>query len=163
MHLRQLIGYGVILCIAAIAGSAFAQSDPPGIPQFAAVDHQLALKVHDSGPASATTGIFPTTIPEVLPNPDDTGTVETFNTGGPTDTATNPFFVSLGTNGRACATCHEPRSAWGVSTASIQDRFDASDGTDPIFRLVDGAICPSDDVSTLTAKRDDTACCSPKA
>ena len=60
----------------------------------------------------------------------------------------------MGTNGRACATCHEPRSGWGVSAASIQERFDESDGTDPIFRLVDGATCPSDDVSTLAAKRD---------
>jgi len=154
MRLRQVVGYGVILCVAATIGSAAAQSDPPGIPHFAAVDHQLALKVHDTGPASATTGIFPPTIPHVLPNPDDTGTVETFNTGGPTDTATNAFFESIGTNGRACATCHEPRSAWGVSAASIQERFDASDGTDPIFRLVDGATCSSDDVSTLAAKRD---------
>ena len=130
MHLRQLIGYGVILCIAAIAGSASAQSDPPGIPHFAAVDHQLALKVHDSGPASATTGIFPTTIPQVLPNPDDTGTVETFNTGGPTDTATNPFFVSLGTNGRACATCHEPRSAW--ASARLRFRIVSTQAMAPI-------------------------------
>ena len=131
MRLSQVVGYGVILCFAAISGNASAQSEPPGIPHFAAVVHQLALKVHDTGPASDTTGIFPQTIPQVLPNPDPTGTVETFNTGGPTDTATNAFFESIGTNGRACATCHEPRSAWGVSVASIQERFDASDGTDP--------------------------------
>jgi cytochrome c peroxidase len=154
VRLGQVVGYGVILCVAAVTGIAQAQSDPPGIPHFAAVVHQLALKVHDTGPASDTTGIFPLIIPQVLPNPDPTGTVETFNTDGPTDTATNAFFESLGTNGRACATCHEPRSAWGVSAASIQDRFDASDGTDPIFRVVDGANCPSADVSTLAAKRD---------
>ena len=69
----------------------------------------------------------------------------------------NPFFQSLGINGRACATCHEPRSGWGVSAASIQDRFDESNGTDPIFSLVDGATCPSDDVSTIAAKRRLTA------
>jgi len=92
MRLSQIIGYGLMLCIATITGNASAQSDPPGIPHFAAVDHQLALKVHDTGPASDTTGIFPPTIPHILPNPDTTGTVETFNTGGPTDTATNAFF-----------------------------------------------------------------------
>jgi cytochrome c peroxidase len=154
MRLSQLIGYGVILCFGAVAGSASAQSDPPGFPQWAAKVHRLAMSVHDTGPASESTGIFPSAIPQILQSPDPTGTVETYNLGAPTDTATNPFFQSLGTNGRACATCHEPRSAWGVSAASIQQRFDQSAGTDPIFRLVDGATCPSDDVSTLAAKRD---------
>ncbi len=154
MRLGQVVGYGVILCLGTIVGSASAQSDPPGIPKWAAEVHRIALKVHDTSPPSDSTGIFPSVIPQTLQNPDPDGVVETFNTGGTTDTSTNAFFQSLGTNGRACATCHEPRSAWGVSTASIQERFDASDGTDPIFRLVDGATCPSDDVSTLAAKRE---------
>ena len=34
----------------------------------------------------------------------------------------------------------------------MQDRFNSSSGTDPIFRLVDGATCPSADVSTLQNK-----------
>ncbi len=42
---------------------------------------------------------------------------------------------------------------WTVSAADVADRFKASAGTDPIFRLVDGATCPSADVSTLAAKR----------
>ena len=154
MRLGQVVRYGVILCFVAVVGTARAQSDPPGIPSWAVEVHRLALKVHDTGPASDSTGIFPLVIPQVLQIPDPTGTVETYNLNGPTDTATNPFFQSLGTNGRSCATCHEPRSAWGVSAASIQQRFDQSDGTDPIFRPVDGANCPSDDVSTLAAKRD---------
>jgi len=79
--------------------------------------------------------------------------IETYNLDAPTVTANHPFFESLGTNGRACATCHEPRSAWGVSVASIQQRFARSRGTDPIFRPNDGATCPNDDVSTLEAKR----------
>jgi cytochrome c peroxidase len=153
MRLNRVVGYGAILFFAAMSGSAGAQSDPPAIPPWAAVVHRLALKVHDTGPASDSTGIFPSVIPQFLQNPDPTGTVETYNLGGPTDTATNSFFQSLGTNGRACVTCHEPRSAWSVSAASIQQRFDESDGTDPIFRPVDGANCSSDDVSTLAAKR----------
>jgi cytochrome c peroxidase len=67
-------------------------------------------------------------------------------------TRKNAFFQSLGTNGRACVTCHEPRSAWGVSAASIQERFFASGGRDPIFRIVDGATCPSDPVTTFSDK-----------
>jgi hypothetical protein len=35
----------------------------------------------------------------------------------------------------------------------IRARFAASNGTDPIFRTVDGANCPSADVSTLSARR----------
>ncbi len=154
MRLGQVVGCGVILCLGTFSASVSAQSDPPGIPKWAAEVHRLAMKVHDTGPASDSTGIFPSVIPQALPNPDPTGVVETFNTGAPTDTSSNPFFQSLGTNGRACATCHEPRSAWGVSAASIQQRFDESNGTDPIFRLVDGATCPSDDVSSLAAERD---------
>jgi hypothetical protein len=123
------------------------------MPSWAVEVHRLALEVHDRGPASASTGIFPSVIPQDLQSPDPTGTVETYNPDAPTDTRTNPFFQTLGSNGRACVTCHEPRSGWGVSAASIQQRFDESAGTDPIFRPVDGATCPSDDVSTLAARR----------
>lgn len=64
------------------------------------------------------------------------------------------FFQSLGTNGRACVTCHAPQDAWGVSAAHIQQRFAQTGGLDPIFRPVDGATCPNDDVSTLAARRE---------
>ena len=153
MRFGQIVSFGVILCVAAMVGSSRAQSDPPGMPSWAVEVHRLALQVHDKGPASASTGVFPPLIRQDLRSPDPTGTVETYNLGAPTYTTTNPFFQSLGSNGRACVTCHEPRSAWGVSAASIQQRFDESSGTDPIFRPVDGATCPSDDVSTLAARR----------
>jgi cytochrome c peroxidase len=63
-------------------------------------------------------------------------------------------FQNLGTNGRTCFTCHQPQNGWTVSAAGVQARFKASSGTDPIFRLVDGATCPSDNVKTLDAKRE---------
>ena len=154
MRLNLAVGFITMVLLLAVSGNAAAQSGHPPIPQWAAVVHQLALKVHDTGTVSSSTGVFPPTIEQTLQNPDPTGVVETYNLAAPTDTAANPFFQSLGINGRACATCHEPRSGWGVSAASIQNRFDESNGTDPIFRLVDGATCPSDDVSTLAAKRD---------
>jgi cytochrome c peroxidase len=59
----------------------------------------------------------------------------------------------LGTNGRTCGTCHQKQNGWTVSAADVRDRFADSAGTDPIFRLVDGATCPTDNVSTLGAKR----------
>ncbi len=153
MRIGCVVSFCVTLFFGALMASAGAQSNPPQIPPWAIVVHRLALQVQDTGPASASTGIFPSIIAELLPNPDPTGTIETYNSAGPTHTAANPFFQSLGTNGRACATCHEPRSAWSVSAASIQQRFEATDGTDPIFRPVDGATCPSADVSTVAARR----------
>jgi len=59
----------------------------------------------------------------------------------------------MGANGRTCFTCHQPQNAWGVSARDVAERFERTAGTDPIFRLVDGATCPSDDVSTLRAKK----------
>jgi cytochrome c peroxidase len=141
------------LIILAMVGNATAQSDPPGIPRWAAVVHRLALRTHDRGDFNQPTGVFPPEIPQRFRSDDPNGTVETYNTNAPTNTSTNPFFQSLGTNGRACATCHEPRSAWGVSVASIRERFERSYGNDPIFRPVDGATCDTDDVSTFEAKR----------
>lgn len=66
---------------------------------------------------------------------------------------TNPFFVSLGTNARTCATCHDAAAAWTVTPAALQARFDASAGADPIFRVNDGATSPAADVSTVAARR----------
>jgi len=141
-----------VLCWLAPVESAQAQAKP-SIPPWAAIVHQLALAVHDPGSKVSSPGVFPPIIPQYLQSDDPSGTVETYNPAAPTDTSRNPFFVSLGTNGRACVTCHEPRSAWGVSAASLQERFANSNGTDPIFRLVDGATCDTDDVSTPAARR----------
>jgi cytochrome c peroxidase len=77
----------------------------------------------------------------------------TSQTEGPTQTSQNAFFGNLGTNNRTCFTCHQPQTGWGVSVASIQGRFAASYGNDPIFRLFDGATCPTDNVSSIDAKR----------
>jgi cytochrome c peroxidase len=97
------------------------------------------------------------TAPPVIPrfelDQDATGAVATFQPGGATFPFNNAFFQNLGTNGRTCFTCHQPQTGWSVSAAGVAARFDASGGTDPIFRLVDGATCPSDDVSNPVAKR----------
>lgn len=67
---------------------------------------------------------------------------------------TNPFFQPLGTNGRTCATCHEPEDGWSVSARNVRKRFDSSEGEDPIFRLIDGANCPTADISTMEAREE---------
>src|SRR5215469_5032800 len=95
----------------------------------------------------------PRVIPELEIGPDPSGLIATYQPGGATLTSRNPFFQNLGTNGRTCFTCHQPQNGWTISARSAHDRFFASNGTDPLFRLVDGATCPSDDVSTPAARQ----------
>ena len=89
----------------------------------------------------------PPVIPQFEQDADPSGVIATFQPHGPTPTANNAFFQNLGTNDRTCFTCHQPGDGWTVSAQHAQDRFQA-DPFDPLFRLVDGATCPSDDVST---------------
>ncbi|MBV8772173.1 MAG: hypothetical protein JO166_07575 [Deltaproteobacteria bacterium] len=153
MRFERVVVTTVLSCALGFASTAMGQADRGRIPQWAKVVHQLALRAHDAeAAAGSSTGVFPPIIPEYLVSPDPSGAVETYNLAAPTDTSANAFFQSLGTNGRACVTCHEPRSGWGVSVSSIQQRFYASHGTDPIFRVVDGATCDTDDVGSFNAK-----------
>jgi len=82
----------------------------------------------------------------------DSGVSETVTTAPALDPS-NAFFQSLGTNDRACITCHQPADGWTVTPSSIRRRFQKTNGFDPIFRLNDGAVCPTADVSTLNARR----------
>ena len=82
----------------------------------------------------------------------ETGFGDTFFASGSLDTS-NPFFASLGTNGRTCASCHQQAEGWSITPAGVTKRFDATGGTDPIFRLNDGAVSPNADVSTVAARK----------
>jgi cytochrome c peroxidase len=75
---------------------------------------------------------------------DPTGIITTYNAnGGPIDESSkNPFFDSLGTNGRSCGTCHLGSDAMGLSVRSIQAKFFRTRGHDPLFAAFDGANCP---------------------
>jgi cytochrome c peroxidase len=95
----------------------------------------------------------PPDIPEFSIGLDPTGLVATYQPSGDTETGGNSFFQNLGTNGRTCFTCHQPQNGWTISAASAQARFYASAGTDPLFRLVDGATCPTADVSSFRARQ----------
>ena len=94
----------------------------------------------------------PMQLPNMLRFQNPTGFAATYSTTGPID-LTNPFFQSLGTNGRACVSCHQPSEGWTVTPEHIRARFDATGGTDPIFRLNDGSNSPDADVSTVDARR----------
>ena len=81
-----------------------------------------------------------------------TGIFRTFNVNGAIDTD-NPFFQSLGTNGRSCGSCHQPANGWTIVPSHVQARFEATGGEDPIFRTNDGSNSPNADVSTIEARR----------
>jgi cytochrome c peroxidase len=114
----------------------------------------LALLAAGCG-SSAKTATAP------LPGPGDSvittannpaGQSQTLSLSGPIPTSTNPFFLSLGTNGRTCNSCHRQDQGWSISAADVQARFDVDGGLDPIFNPVDGANCPTNDVSTPAAR-----------
>ena len=86
-----------------------------------------------------------------LVTPDPSGTLQTSTPAGGIDTS-NPFFQSLGSNGRTCNSCHRQAEGWSISATEVQRRFDRTRGLDPIFALVDGADSPLDDVSTFAAR-----------
>jgi len=81
----------------------------------------------------------------------ESGTSQTFTASGVVDTQ-NEFFQSLGTNGRACVTCHDPSDNWTITPAHLQQRFAATAGTDPVFRTNDGSNSPLANVSTVAAR-----------
>lgn len=62
---------------------------------------------------------------------------------GPVDMAGHPFFSALGTNGRACVSCHQPSSAMGLSLQSVRQRWQETQGKDPLFAAFDGSNCPN--------------------
>jgi cytochrome c peroxidase len=85
-----------------------------------------------------------------FPNPG--GSSSTYSTTGAID-LTGPFFQSLGSNGRTCGSCHQPSDGMSVSSAHVQQRFDTTQGLDPIFRTVDGSNCNHNiDVSTVEGR-----------
>lgn len=152
------VSAAAIVCLAGIALPR-ALADPrgagnsAGTPAFAPgmIGHMQAMrrfKDPDQGAQAAPNMIKTFELYE-----DPSGAIATFQRGGATFPANNAFFQDLGSNGRTCFTCHQPQSGWTVSAADVADRFAASSGADPIFRLVDGATCPSADVSNLAAKR----------
>jgi hypothetical protein len=62
--------------------------------------------------------------------------------GEPFNTKTHPFFSARDSNGRACVTCHQPASAMSLSAELAQQRWDATNGKDPLFAAIDGSNCP---------------------
>jgi len=89
---------------------------------------------------------------QLPPSSNSSGQFTTFSTNGSVN-FNNEFFKSLGTNGRTCVSCHQPNDGWTIIPSHVQARFSSSNGTDPVFTPNDGSTCPTDDVSTISAKQ----------
>ena len=138
--------YTIVLTILLIALAYPARADDlSGAATAGAVVHlQKMQQLFPQAPAATQTP--PSKLPQYQTNSDDEGSIGTYQPNGATVIPSTAFFQNLGTNGRTCFTCHQPQNGWGLSSDSAQQRF-AADPTDPLFRLIDGATCPSDDVS----------------
>jgi cytochrome c peroxidase len=136
-----------VLLSTVVAGSAWA--DDATMATAGEVAHkQRMLQLFPD--ASTSTQTAPSVIPPLEVDTDPSGAIATYQPSGRTKTSDSAFFQNLGTNGRTCFTCHQPQDGWGLSAQHAQQRF-AANPNDPLFRLVDGATCPSDNVSTPAA------------
>jgi len=106
----------------------------------------VPMLINGTRPATAENGAG------LLASRDQFGQLRTFTTAGSFD-LDNPFFKELGTNGRACVSCHQPDQAWTITPREVQRRFVASRGLDPIFRANDGSNCEGADIGTLAKRR----------
>jgi cytochrome c peroxidase len=146
---RPLVLVGV-LTTAFLIAAQIARGDE--IPRWAVAAHRQAASIADFTHRNDQQRT-PPVIPKLDLDFDSNGIIETYQPDGATLTTNNSFFQNLGTNGRTCFTCHQPQTGWTITPSTVQARFEQSKGTDPIFRLIDGATCPSDEVSTLASKR----------
>lgn len=123
---QRIMVAALVLCLASMVGNSAAIGQENGFIPF------------------IPNGVF-------FPNPD--GASQTYSSSGKGMEMTGPFFQSLGTNGRSCATCHQPKDGMSVSALSVELRFILTQGRDPIFRTVDGSNCNHDvDVSTFAGR-----------
>ena len=81
--------------------------------------------------------------PAQLDYPNGHGSLRVLLTGSPERTKGHPFFEALGSNGRACVTCHQPADSMSLSAKTARERWDATNGKDPLFAAIDGSNCPN--------------------
>ena len=82
-------------------------------------------------------------LPKEMSFDDPLGRLGVLNADGPIATKGHPFFEPLGSNGRACVTCHQPANAMSLSADTIRERWRATNGKDPLFAAIDGSDDPS--------------------
>jgi cytochrome c peroxidase len=80
------------------------------------------------------------------------GHAATFSTQGFVD-LTGEYFKAQGTNGRSCTSCHIPEEAWSINPGTLQRLFEETNGTHPVFNLLDVDNPLTADVSTVEGRR----------
>jgi hypothetical protein len=114
-----------------------------GIVMVAALTAMVGGLGAQSGPATSWWGPGQgTPLPAFATYGNEHGAVGLLNVSGVIDTKGHPFFEPIGTNGRACVTCHQPSDGMALSLRSIRERWTATQGKDPLFAAVDGMNCP---------------------
>ncbi|TXS90335.1 hypothetical protein FV139_18530 [Parahaliea maris] len=83
------------------------------------------------------------TFPAYSEHANEHGRIGIINASGAIETDGHPFFTPMGSNGRACVTCHQPGDGMSVSVTTIQRRWEETGGKDPLFAAIDGSNCPS--------------------
>jgi mono/diheme cytochrome c family protein len=84
--------------------------------------------------------------------PNAAGSARTVTPTGAIDLS-NEFFQNLRLFDRNCGSCHTADAGWTVTPASLRARFDATDGTDPVFRAFDTGNYPNAPVGTLAERK----------
>jgi len=144
----------VILIIAFLVTQVFGNGDP----YDTGTNYEIPVEVTpQQSKSSVTPGDKPLLItgqrwwppgrggefPEMISYKDETGIISTYSAAGPTNTKGHPFFEAIGSNGRACITCHQPSDGMTLSVKTIRSRWKDTHGKDPLFAAVDGSNCPN--------------------
>ena len=103
----------------------------------------LAVAAQSGSPSAWWAPGQGTPLPAFAAYDNDRGQVGLLNASGAVETEGHPFFDAIGTNGRACVTCHQPSDAMALSLHSVRERWTATGGRDPLFAAVDGMNCPN--------------------
>ena len=88
-----------------------AQSDGAAAARIGEIAHAQKMRKLFPEPETATQ-VAPPVIPALEIDTDPSGAIGSFQPNGPTTTAKNAFFQNLGSSGRTCFTCHQPKDAW---------------------------------------------------
>ena len=114
----------------------------------------IAASIISAVPLAMAAGAYAQvgSISNLQPFPNPQGASSSLSTQGRIDLA-NPFFRSLGRNGRSCATCHDPSTGFSLTPELARRRFDETGGLHPLFRTIDASNSPHVDTSTVDARR----------
>ena len=128
--MSKIIGYSVLTSIVALGAILLvsAQADDENSPKS---DPDRWWSPNDKR-----------VLPETLDYSNSSGTLRVQYTDGELDTTGHAFFNAYGPSGRACVTCHQPADAMSLSVETIRERWEATEGKDPLFAAIDGSNCP---------------------